>query len=149
MNWFRCTGGNSGGGGGGDELFDVVVDWSWYSHNEQFVDILLPENYSDYDRLAMTVIYTNYATAENAYLLNKLLKYGLDNGSVSNVFLLVNTADISASTSNIIIPMIPGNVCGFVYGTTGYSNINTTRIKGYSYPWGWGNYKCIVFGIKD
>ena len=122
MNWFRCTGGNSGGGGG-IELFDTVIDWSNYSYQEQFIDIPLPENYTNYSKLAMTIVYASYATEENAYLLNCLLKDGIDKGSVKNIFSIVNTADISSSTSNIVVPMIPGNVCGFVYGTAGQSNI--------------------------
>lgn len=145
MAWTRSSKSETGGG---IKLYDIVIDWSNYSYQEQFIDIPLPENYTNYRKLAVTILYATYATDENAYLLNCLLGKGIAEESISNIFTILDTSTITSSTTNINIPMVPGNVCGFVYGTAGQSNINTSRIRGYNYSWGWGHYKLIAFGIK-
>lgn len=140
---------NKDNGGGGGTQFDVLIDWISYSHIAAFDSIPMPANYKHYDHLAFAIIQDNVDQDYMKYMLNAYLQNYVDTGYSNGTLFIIDTANIEQAPSkpNYQLPMLTGSTIG--WSESGWTNINSAEIIGYSYSWAWQQLWLICFGFND
>lgn len=124
-----------------------LINWTLFSHPSAFDSIPLPANYTDYTHLLIVCRQETGIPTWIEPMLEDAFDYYLDNSSIpDNVFLLIDTNNITASDQYIYIPFLNG--AAFTFGTWGTTVINSSRILGTNYNWGWQNIYLVCYGVN-